>query len=215
VRALPAEIPLIGFCGGPFTLASYAVEGGSSRHFTHTKTFMYREPEAWHRLLDRLVDALIDYLNRQIAAGASCVQIFDSWIGNLGRGDYLTFIDRHLRRLIAGIVPGVPVILFGTGTNHLIDLLAATGCDVIGADTVTDLNEAWSRCGGPQKLSIQGNLDPCALLAPRERLIEMTKAVLDAANKRPGHIFNLGHGIVKETDPEQAKFLVNYVREHS
>jgi uroporphyrinogen decarboxylase len=215
VRALPTGIPLIGFCGGPFTLASYAIEGGGSRHFTHTKAFMYREGEAWHRLLDRLVDTLIDYLNRQIAAGATCVQIFDSWIGNLGRTDYLAFVDRHLRRLIAGVAPGVPVILFGTGTNHLIDLLAATGCDVIGADTVTDLSEAWSRCGGPGTISVQGNLDPCALLAPREHLISATRSVLNSAGSRPGHIFNLGHGIVKETDPEQAKFLVDYVRETS
>lgn len=215
VRALPTDIPVIGFCGGPFTLASYAIEGGGSRQFVETKAFMYRATDAWHPLLGRIVDTAIDYLNRQIAAGASCVQIFDSWIGNLTRADYLTHVDKHMRRLVAGIAPGVPVILFGTGTQHLIDLLAAAGCDVIGVDATTDLDAAWTQCGGEGKISVQGNLDPCVLLAPRDHLAAATDAVLKAARRRPGHIFNLGHGIVKETDPLAAKFLVDYVRDKS
>lgn len=211
VAALPPDIPCIGFCGAPFTLAAYAIEGGSSRQFARTRAFMYREPAAWHRLLERLVATLAPYLNQQVAAGAACLQIFDSWVGTLTRADFSEFVQPHLTHLISQIVDGVPVILFGTGTGHLLDLLAACGADVIGLDAAVDLDVAWRSLGGPQRISIQGNLDPAMLLAPTERLTAAAHAVLTAAAGRPGHIFNLGHGVFKETDPEQARRLVEVV----
>lgn len=211
VAGLPADIPLIGFCGAPYTLAAYAIEGGSSRQFAHTKTFMYRDSAAWNALLARITAALIPYLNAQITAGASCVQVFDSWVGHLTRADFIEFVQPHLRTLVAGITPGVPVILFGTETSHLSDLIAACGADVIGVDTTTDLSATWERCGGPTRIAVQGNLDPCLLLGPRDRLLKAADAVLATVGGRPGHIFNLGHGVLKETDPEQAKVLVAHV----
>jgi uroporphyrinogen decarboxylase len=211
VRGLPADIPLIGFCGAPFTLAAYAIEGGSSRQFARTKTLMYGETEAWNALMSRLVATLIPYLDAQIVAGASCVQVFDSWVGQLTRSDFIEFVQPHLTRLVAGITPGVPVILFGTETSHLSDLIAGCGADVIGVDTTSDLATAWERCGGPARISVQGNLDPCLLLGPRQRVLGVAVGVVAAAGGRPGHIFNLGHGVIKETDPEQAKALVAHV----
>ncbi len=211
VAGLPADIPLIGFCGAPYTLAAYAIEGGSSRQFAHTKTFMYSDSGAWHALQERLVATLIPYLNAQIAAGASCVQVFDSWVGHLTRADFVEFVQPHLTALVAGIAPGIPVILFGTETGHLSDLIAGCGADVIGVDTTTDLSATWERCGGPGRIAVQGNLDPCLLLGPRERLLAGADAVLKAVAGRPGHIFNLGHGVIKETNPEQAKALVEHV----
>ena len=213
VRGLPADIPCIGFCGAPFTLAAYAIEGGSSRQFARTKAFMYREPEAWHRLMGVLVATLAPYLNRQIAAGASCVQIFDSWVGNLTRADFTEFVQPHLTRLIAGIQDGVPVILFGTATGHLLDLLATCGPDVVGLDSTVDVGVAWNSLGGSGRISVQGNLDPTLLLAPPSRMEAAAHAVLRQAAGRPGHIFNLGHGILKETDPEQARRLVEIVHQ--
>lgn len=207
---LAADIPLIGFAGAPFTLASYAIEGGGSRTFTRTKLFMYRESEAWHRLMTRLVDALLPYLAQQVRAGASALQLFDSWVGELSRADYRTFVQPHVQRLVAGLPDGVPVILFGTRTAHLLDLQAATGADVIGLDHTVDLADAWRRCGGPGQVAVQGNLDPALLLGPRDRLLAQAQAVLDGA-ARTGHIFNLGHGVIKETDPDQAKALVEFV----
>lgn len=211
VKALPADIPCIGFCGAPFTLASYALEGGSSRQFARTRAFMYQEPVAWHRLMETLVATLAPYLNAQIAAGASCVQIFDSWVGTLTREDFREFVQPHLTHLISQVVDGVPVILFGTSTGHLLDLLTACGPDVIGLDATVDLDAAWQRLGGPGRIAVQGNLDPALLLAPRERLARAAQAVLAQAAGRPGHIFNLGHGVLKETDPEQARALVELV----
>ena len=211
MAGLPADIPLIGFCGAPYTLAAYAIEGGSSRQFAHTKTFMYGDPGAWHALQQRLVLTLIPYLNAQITAGASCVQVFDSWVGHLTRADFIEFVQPHLTALVAGIAPGIPVILFGTETGHLSDLIAGCGADVIGVDTTTDLSANWDRCGGPGRIAVQGNLDPCLLLGPRERLLAGADSVLKAAAGRPGHIFNLGHGVIKETNPEQAKALVEHV----
>jgi uroporphyrinogen decarboxylase len=215
VRGLPADIPLIGFCGAPFTLAAYAIEGGSSRQFTHTRLFMYRQPEAWHALMARLVAALAPYLEAQVVAGASALQVFDSWVGHLTRADFSEFVAPHLAALVARIPPGVPVILFGTGTAHLIDLIAACGADVVGADATTDLAAAWMAGGGPGRIAVQGNLDPCLLLADRARLLAGADAVLAAAAGRPGHIFNLGHGVIKETDPEQARALVAHVHQRT
>jgi uroporphyrinogen decarboxylase len=215
VRGLPQDVPLIGFCGAPFTLAAYAIEGGSSRQFARTRAFMYAQEAAWHALCTRLVDALIPYLAAQVNAGASCIQVFDSWVGQLTRADFSEFAAPHLARLVAGIPQGVPVILFGTATNHLLDLIAACGADVIGLDSSADLDAAWRQCGGSERIAVQGHLDPALLLAPRPRLQAGADAVLAAAAGRPGHIFNLGHGVLKQTDPEQAKALVEHVHEQS
>jgi uroporphyrinogen decarboxylase len=211
VAGLPADIPCIGFCGAPFTLAAYAIEGGSSRQFARTKAFMYREPAAWHRLMETLVATLAPYLAQQVAAGASCLQIFDSWVGNLTRDDFTEFVQPHLTKLIAQVGDGVPVILFGTSTGHLLDLLAACGPDVLGLDSTVELGATWTALGGPQRLAVQGNLDPTLLLGPTDRLERAARAVLAQAAGRPGHIFNLGHGVLKETDPEQARRLVEIV----
>ncbi len=215
VRGLPAEVPLIGFCGAPFTLAAYAIEGGASRQFARTRALMYNSEPAWHRLCGTLVDALIPYLSGQVAAGASCIQVFDSWVGQLTRSDFSEFVAPHLARLVEGIPSGVPVILFGTGTGHLLDLMAACGADVIGVDSSADLAGAWRICGGPSAISVQGNLDPALLLAPRARLLAGADAVLAAAGAAAGHIFNLGHGVLKQTDPEQARALVSHVHEQT
>ncbi len=211
VRGLPAEVPLIGFCGAPFTLAAYAIEGGASRQFAHTRALMYNHEALWHRLCGILVETLIPYLAGQLAAGAACVQIFDSWVGQLTRADFSEFVAPHLTRLVAGVPAGAPVILFGTGTGHMLDLIAACGADVIGVDSSSPLAAAWRSCGGPQAISVQGNLDPALLLGPRARLLAGADAVLSEAAGAPGHIFNLGHGVLKQTDPEQAKALVSHV----
>jgi uroporphyrinogen decarboxylase len=213
--ALPAGMPLIGFCGAPFTLAAYAIEGGGSRQFARTRQFMYAHPAAWHRLCARIAEAAVPYLTAQVAAGAQAVQVFDSWVGNLSREDFSEFVAPHLTRVIAGVPAGIPVIAFGHATHHLMDLIAACGPDVIGCDQFTDLAAAWQRCGGPAAIGIQGNLDPCVLLADRPRVRAGVERTLAAAAGRPGHIFNLGHGVIKESDPELAKYLVAQVHEQS
>jgi uroporphyrinogen decarboxylase len=215
VAGLAKDIPCIGFAGAPFTLASYAIEGGGSRTFTRTKTFMYRETAAWNVLLTKIVDALIPYLNAQVAAGASALQLFDSWGGELSRADYDEYVLPHLQRLVAALPSTVPVIVFGTRTAHLIDRFAATGADVVGLDQGISIDEGWQRVGGPGRMSVQGNLDPALLLGSRERLLAQTDRVLADAAGRPGHIFNLGHGIIKETDPDNAKALVDHVHASS
>ena len=215
VAGLPGDIPCIGFCGAPFTLASYAIEGGGSRTFTRTKAFMYQEPAAWNALLERLVDALIPYLHSQVEAGATALQIFDSWGGELSPADYGDFVLPHLRRLVSGLPSTVPVIVFGTRTAHLLADFGATGADVVGCDQMIPLSEAWDRAGGPGRVAIQGNLDPALLLGDRRRLLAQARSVLEQASGRPGHIFNLGHGIIKETDPDMAKALVDFVHQTS
>jgi uroporphyrinogen decarboxylase len=216
VAGLPPAIPCIGFCGGPFTLASYAIEGGSSRQFARTKAFMYRETAAWTRLMEVLTTALALTLNRQIAAGAACVQVFESWAGALTRADFAEFVAPHLRRLIAHVQDGVPVIAFGAGAAHLSDLFAECGPDVVGVDSVGDLGAAFAlRSPDGRPVAVQGNLDPCLLLGTRARLLAGADGVLAAAGGRPGHIFNLGHGVLKESDPEQARALVAHVHESS
>jgi uroporphyrinogen decarboxylase len=211
VAGLPADIPCIGFSGAPFTLAAYAIEGGGSRHFNHAKAFMYGHPEAWHRLMARLVDTIVPYLTAQVAAGASALQIFDSWVGNLNRVDFASFVQPHLSNLVSRLPAGVPVILFGTGTGHMLDLLGACGADVVGLDHTSEVLSGWQRAGGPARIAIQGNLDPCLLLAPRDRLAAAARDLLATTAGIPGHIINLGHGVLKETDPEQARFLVDLV----
>jgi uroporphyrinogen decarboxylase len=210
---LSPELPLLGFAGAPFTLASYAIEGGASRNYLHTKALMYRDPGAWHALLSRLARATIRYLNAQIAAGTQAVQIFDSWVGCLGPSDYREFVLPHTRAVIEGITAGVPVINFATGNPALVPLLAEAGGQVIGVDWRIELHDAWRAIGSGK--GIQGNLDPAVLLAGRDEICRRAKQIVDQAAGRLGHIFNLGHGVLPQTPPENARALVDAVHELS
>ncbi len=212
-RALPAHVPLIGFAGAPFTVASYLVEGGPSRDYLQTKRLMHEEPEAWHRLLEILVETTARYLNGQLAAGAQAVQIFDSWVGVLAPDDYRAFVLPHSRALIRALTPGAPVIHFGTGTAGLLPLLREAGGDVIGLDWRVDLDAGWRAVG--HDVAVQGNLDPVTLLARPAIIRDRVKAILDRAAGRSGHIFNLGHGILPQTPVDHAKALVDMVHELS
>ncbi len=212
-RDLPASLPLIGFAGAPFTLASYAIEGGSSRTFLHTKTLMYREPSAWHDLMQRLSRSIVLYLNAQIEAGAQVVQLFDSWVGCLGQNDYRTYVMPYMREIVAGLTPGAPLIHFGTGNPALLPLQSEAGGDVIGVDWRIDLAKGWQDVGHDR--AVQGNLDPMTLLADHKTIATRATEVLDAAANRPGHIFNLGHGVLQQTPVENARYLVDFVHEAS
>lgn len=215
VAGSPADVPCIGFAGAPFTLAAYAIEGGGSRSFARAKAFMYREPAAWHRLCGAIAACAAAHVNRQIAAGAAAVQFFDSWAGCLSRADYREYALPHLAAAVAAVTPGVPVIVFGAGTGHLLDLLAATGADIVGIDTGPDLAAAWDALGGPGRVAVQGNLDPCLLLGTQDVLHRRVDDLAASVAGRPGHIANLGHGILKETPPEMARALVRRVHERS
>ncbi len=210
---LPANIPLIGFAGAPFTLASYAIEGGGSREFLHTKTLMYRDPSAWDALMARLSRAIVIYLNAQIAAGAQAVQLFDSWVGTLGPDDYRSYVLPHFQKIIAGITPGVPIISFATGNPQLLPLLAEAGAGVVSVDWRVRLGDAWRTIGYDR--AIQGNFEPMALLAGVNEIRRRAASILDQAAGRPGHIFNLGHGVLQQTPPENARALVDIVHEIS
>jgi len=212
-RDLPAHIPLIGFAGAPFTLASYAIEGGSSRSFLHTKTLMYRENGAWRELMERLSRSVVRYLNAQIAAGAQAVQLFDSWVGCLSPGDYREYVLPHVRSIAQGLTPGTPLIHFGTGNPALVGPMAEAGGDVIGLDWRIDLADGWRAAG--QDRAVQGNLDPAMLLADRASIEQAARGVLAAAAGRPGHIFNLGHGVLPQTPVDNARALVEIVHEAS
>jgi len=210
---LPAHVPLIGFSGAPFTVASYLIEGGSSRHYLETKRLMYQDPGAWRALMERLVRVIAAYLNGQIAAGAQVVQLFDSWVGCLSPTDYRTFILPHMAALMQSITPGTPIIHFGTDTAGLLELMAEAGGDVIGVDWRIDLAVAWRRIG--ENRAVQGNLDPVALFAPPAELRRQVERILQAVAGRPGHIFNLGHGILPQTPVENVVGLVEMVHEIS
>lgn len=210
-RELPPDIPLIGFAGAPFTLASYAIEGGGSRNYVLTKTMMYTDAAAWHTLMRRLANSLIRYLNAQIEAGCQAVQLFDSWAGCLSPEDYRQFVLPHTKAIIQGIQPGVPVINFLTGNPALLPLLRESGGDVIGLDWRISLRDGWRTVG--YDVGVQGNLDPVVLMADLDTLRRRAKAVLDEAEGRPGHIFNLGHGVFPEVPPENVKALVRMVHE--
>ena len=211
--ALRTGLPLIGFAGAPFTLASYIVEGGTSKNYVHTKSLMYNDSGAWHAMMSLISRGLIKYLNAQIAAGAQAVQLFDSWVGALGPDDYREYVLPHTRNVIAGVTPGIPVIHFGTGTSALLELMREAGGDVIGLDWRVRLDEGWQRVGHDR--SIMGNLDPVALFAGRDHLRAQAKLILEQAAGRPGHIFNLGHGILPETPVENVIALVEVVHEMS
>ncbi|HEV8713455.1 MAG TPA: uroporphyrinogen decarboxylase [Candidatus Binatia bacterium] len=210
---LPPEVPLIGFSGAPFTVASYLIEGGSSRHYIETKRFMYQDAGAWRALMERLVRVIAAYVNGQIAAGAQVIQLFDSWVGCLSPADYRTFILPYMQTLIQSLTPGTLVIHFGTETAGLLELLAEAGGDVIGVDWRIDLDVAWHRIG--ENRAVQGNLDPVALFAPRVELRRQVERILQAVAGRPGHIFNLGHGILPQTPVENVMALVEMVHEMS
>ncbi|MEE8218673.1 MAG: uroporphyrinogen decarboxylase [Vicinamibacteria bacterium] len=206
------QVPLIGFAGAPFTLASYAIEGGRSSNFAKTKGLMYSEPETWHLFAGLLADVVADYLRAQVEAGAQAVQVFDSWIGALDEKDYLEFVFPHVRRIFDGLEGlDVPKIHFGTATGHLLAVQREAGGTVIGVDWRTPLDEGWERAG--TDVAIQGNLDPTLLFAPRERLLARVDDVLRRAGGRPGHIFNLGHGILPGTPVENVRALVDHVHE--
>ena len=216
---LPEDMPLIGFAGAPFTLASYAIEGGSSRNYLHTKTLMFRDEGAWNELMQRLARAVTSYLNAQISAGAQCVQLFDSWAGCLGPDDYRRFVLPHVQTIIAGLRPGVPVINFATGNPALLPLLAEGfaaaphALPVVGVDWRIRLDEAWNTIGHDK--AVQGNLEPLTLLADAETIRARAQDVLTQAAGRPGHIFNLGHGVLQQTPVENAIALVEAVHELS
>jgi len=212
-RALGDRAPLIGFAGAPFTLASYLIEGGGSRQYQATKTMMYTEPAKWDRLMRTLASTTADYLNMQIAAGADVVQLFDSWVGTLGPDDYRSFVLPHTAAVISALRQSVPVIHFGTGTGSLLELMRDAGGDTIGLDWRVDLAAAWARLG--DDVGVQGNLDPVALFADIPEIRRRVRAILDGAAGRPGHIFNLGHGILPETPVDHVRALVDAVHEMS
>jgi uroporphyrinogen decarboxylase len=212
-KALADRVPLIGFAGAPFTLASYLIEGGPSREFLLTKAFMREEPEAWAAMMTRLADITGAYLNGQIEAGAQAVQLFDSWVGTLSPSDYRQLVEPHSRRAIRALRPGVPVTHFGVGTGGLLERMKAAGGDVIGLDWRVDLGAAWERLG--PDIAVQGNLDPAVLLAGPEAIRRAAREILQAAAGRPGHVFNLGHGIHKETPVDHVRALVDMVHEMS
>ncbi len=213
-RALPPTVPLIGFVGAPFTVATYAIEGGPSRHVIESKRMMYGAPALWHSLLQRLTGVLGDFLAAQVDAGAQAVQVFDSWAGQLSEADYRTFVLPHSRALFERISKlGVPTIHFAVGADHLLPALRDAGGDVIGLDWRTPLDDGWT-CIGTDR-AIQGNLDPVALFAPLPEIRLRIVDILDRAGGRPGHIFNLGHGILPSTPVDTVRAVVDMVHELS
>jgi uroporphyrinogen decarboxylase len=206
------RLGVIGFCGAPYTLASYMIEGSGSRNYIHTKQIMYGNPIAWTALLDKLVAVLTEYCRLQVQAGADVIQIFDSWVGSLSLTDYREYAFEAAKRLVRAVQQmGVPVIYFGVETAGLLEAMAATGADVIGLDWRQPLDAGWRAVGHGR--AVQGNLDPITLFAPPEVLEQRVREILRAANGRVGHIFNLGHGIVPGTPVEHVQAVVKMVRE--
>ncbi len=207
---LRGETPVIGFAGAPFTLASYCIEGGPSKLFLRTKQFMHEHPEAFDRLLSKLAAIVADFLVAQTAAGAAVVQLFDSWVGCLTPMDYATHVSRHSRSVLQRIAQAnTPSIHFGVQTAGMLDLMAAAGGNVIGIDWRVNLDDAWRRVGYDR--AVQGNLDPALLLGPRDHVLKAVHGILGQAGGRPGHIFNLGHGVLPETSPDTLKAVVDWV----
>jgi len=210
---LKPHIPLIGFSGAPFTLAAYIVEGRSSRVFSKVKHFMTSQPAAWHALMEKISRAAVGYINGQIQAGADAIQLFDSWIGCLSPEEFREYVLPHTRAVIAGIQKEVPVIHFGTGTGPFLAMFREAGGDVISVDHRFELDRAWEQVG--QEVAIQGNLDPLVLCGPVDELKIHVKKILDQVGGRPGHIFNLGHGIVPQTPVENVIRLIELVHDMS
>ncbi|GGO19095.1 uroporphyrinogen decarboxylase [Microbispora rosea subsp. aerata] len=217
VGALTGELgatPLIGFAGGPFTLASYLIEGGPSKNHDRTKAMMYGEPELWHELMERLAAITLAFLRVQVRAGASAVQLFDSWVGAVAPQDYRSYVLPHTAKIFAGLADlGVPRIHFGVGTGELLGLMGEAGADVVGVDWRVPLDEAALRVGAGKAL--QGNLDPAILLAPWEVVERRAGEVLERGRVAEGHVFNLGHGVLPSTDPDQVARLTDFVHEAS
>jgi uroporphyrinogen decarboxylase len=214
IRLLRKEltVPLVGFAGAPFTLASYLVEGGPSRNHERTKALMLGEPDTWEALMRALVSVVLPHLRAQVAAGAQALQVFDSWVGTLDPEDYRTSVLPTMRGLFAELIDlEVPVIHFGVGTGELLPLLRDAGGDVIGLDWRTPLDAGWNRIGGSANAAVQGNLDPAALLAPWEVVERKARHVIERAGGRDGHVFNLGHGVLPDTPPENLERLVGFV----
>ena len=213
-RALNGRVPLIGFAGAPFTLASYAIEGGSSRNYLLTKQLMYCEPKAWHQLMDKFARVITGYLRRQIKAGAQAIQLFDSWVGCLSVGDYVEYVLPHVQLIFEGLKrEGVPMIHFGTGTSAMLRQMREAGGDVIGVDWRIHLDEAWATVG--HDVAVQGNLDPLTLFAPLHEIERRVADILRRAGGRPGHIFNLGHGILPTTPIEHVAATIDMVHKLS
>ncbi len=212
-RAIAPHLPVIGFAGAPFTLVSYMIEGGSSRNYHHTKSLMYRDQAAWQVLMSKVARSVARYLNGQIAAGAQCVQLFDSWAGCLSVQDYERYVQPYVKLIIDSIVPDVPVINFATGNPALLPLLRGDQRTVVGVDWRIPLDDAWQQVGHDR--AVQGNMDPVGLLGEVETVREMAADVLQRASGRAGHIFNLGHGILPQTPVEHAIALVDMVHELS
>ncbi|HEX7432620.1 MAG TPA: uroporphyrinogen decarboxylase [Anaerolineaceae bacterium] len=213
-RELDEKVALIGFAGGPFTLASYIIEGGSSRNYLKTKQMMYAEPGTWHRLMGKLAQVVGDYLVAQVEAGAQAVQLFDSWVGALAPEDYREYVLPHSQAIFQALrSSGVPAVHFGTGTASLLPLMKAAGGDVIGLDWQTPLDWGWERL--EHQVAVQGNLDPTVLFAPQSEIERRVVRILRQAGGRPGHIFNLGHGILPETPVENVKRVVDQVHEYA
>jgi uroporphyrinogen decarboxylase len=207
--ALRDDQAVIGFCGGPFTVAGYLIEGKPSRDFVNVKTLMYREPATWHALMDKLAETFARYVIAKASAGADVIQVFDSWVGALSPSDYEEFVAPYSARILAAV--DVPTIHFGTGTATLLSAMAEAGGDVIGLDWRIPLDRGWTEVGDDR--GVQGNLDPAVLLAPWERIETETRAILDRAGGRPGHVFNLGHGVPPDTDPAVLGRLTEFVHE--
>jgi uroporphyrinogen decarboxylase len=210
-RDLEAERAVIGFCGGPFTVAGYLIEGRPSREFQRTKRCMYAAPDVWHALMDKLADTSARYVAAQIEAGADVIQVFDSWVGALSVEDYREFVAPYSERIIEAVP--APTIHFGTGTSHLLGEMAEVGGDVIGLDWRIPIDRGWELVGSNR--GVQGNLDPALLLGPFERVRAGADAILGAVGGRPGHIFNLGHGVLPDTDPADLRQLVELVHERT
>jgi uroporphyrinogen decarboxylase len=206
---LAPERAVIGFCGGPFTVAGYLIEGKPSREFANVKSIMYLEPDVWHALAGKLADQFARYIAGKVRAGADVIQVFDSWVGALSPSDYEEFVAPYSARILAAV--DVPTIHFGTGTAGLLTHLADAGGDVIGLDWRIALDRGWAEVGDER--GVQGNLDPAVLLGPWERVQSATRDILERAAGRPGHVFNLGHGVPPETDPAVLRRLTEYVHE--
>lgn len=212
-KELEGKLPLIGFSGAPFTLASYIIEGGHSRNYIHTKSMMYQAPQVWDLLMKKISTVLIRYLNAQVRSGVQAIQMFDSWVGCLSPDDYEEYGLPYSRKVLSSLNKGVPVIHFGTSTSALLPSMKRAGGDVIGVDWRISLSEAWSRIG--YDVGIQGNLDPVILFGPVNLIKKEVKRILKQAGGRPGHIFNLGHGILPDTPVDHVAALVDMVHEYS
>jgi len=212
-RELEGKIPLIGFCGAPFTLASYIIEGGHSKNYILTKSMMYQDRPTWDALMEKISRMLIQYLNAQIRAGVQAVQVFDSWVGCLSPADYEEYVLPYSQKVINGVDPSVPLIHFATSNATLLELMKRAGGNVIGVDWRIDIRKAWERLG--YDVAIQGNLDPVVLFASVDLIKREVKRILDRVEGRPGHIFNLGHGILPHTPVDHVAALVDMVHEYS